>query len=88
MDQLRVSLGFHGVITVEPQGRSGGLAFLWKHDSEAKLLGFSKSHIDMEISIVGFPSWRFCGFYGEPNRSLKTNSWDLLRHLGSISSLP
>ncbi|XP_060959390.1 uncharacterized protein LOC133030609 [Cannabis sativa] len=53
LERVRLLLGFDGVIVVEPQGKSGGLAFLWKNEDEALLLGLSQSHIDMEITMEG-----------------------------------
>lgn len=30
MERIRVKMGFQGLLVVEAQGRSGGLALLWK----------------------------------------------------------
>ncbi|XP_062102834.1 uncharacterized protein LOC133812999 [Humulus lupulus] len=42
----------------------------------------------MEIYLSGHPKFCLTGFYGEPNRSLRENSWRKLRQLASASSLP
>uniref|UniRef100_A0A803P703 Uncharacterized protein n=1 Tax=Cannabis sativa TaxID=3483 RepID=A0A803P703_CANSA len=70
------------------QGRKGGLAFLWKISSDAHLLKFSAHHIDMEVHIPSYDHWRLTGFYGEPNRSLRHTTWELLRDLADDSNLP
>uniref|UniRef100_A0A803NLH2 Reverse transcriptase n=1 Tax=Cannabis sativa TaxID=3483 RepID=A0A803NLH2_CANSA len=88
LERVRLLLGFDGVITVEPQGKSGGLAFLWKNEDEARLLGFSQSHIDMEITMEGKEKWRFSGLYGEPNRGQRRRTWDQMRSLALDSVLP
>lgn len=37
MESLRLALGFEGMVVVEAQGHSGGLAMLWKHNEEVQL---------------------------------------------------
>ncbi|KAM6561714.1 hypothetical protein CsatA_030953 [Cannabis sativa] len=41
----------------------------------------------MEINN-GYPQFRATGFYGEPQRSLRPNSWQAIRQLSGESSLP
>ncbi|XP_060964189.1 uncharacterized protein LOC133033466 [Cannabis sativa] len=81
-------LGFEGCYVVEARGHSGGLAMLWKKEDEGKLLSFSNNHIDLEVKMDGFPTFRATGFYGEPQRSLRGNSWRLIRDLLGESTLP
>lgn len=69
-------------------GRSGGLAFLWRYDGEVKLNSVFRNHIDVMISIADREEWRLTGFYEEPNRRLRRNTWELLRVLSQHSSLP
>lgn len=57
------------MIIVEPQGRSGGLALLWKEKEHANLLSLSQNHIDVGVSVEGLGEWRLTGFYGEPDRT-------------------
>ncbi|XP_074378357.1 uncharacterized protein LOC141719892 [Apium graveolens] len=70
------------------EGRSGGLALLWKNVGDFNLSSLSKNHIDGVVSIEGREDWRLTGFYGEPNRRLRWNTWNLLRLLNHQSSLP
>uniref|UniRef100_A0A803PK80 Reverse transcriptase domain-containing protein n=1 Tax=Cannabis sativa TaxID=3483 RepID=A0A803PK80_CANSA len=88
MEKVRILLGFKGLFVVDVQGHSGSLAFLWRFGDEASLMGFSKSHIDLEITISDTPSWQLTGMYGEPNRHLRHKTWDLLRDLSSEFALP
>ncbi|XP_062086986.1 uncharacterized protein LOC133793707 [Humulus lupulus] len=88
LERVRTALGFEGLFVVEVQGHSGGLALLWRHEEEARLLSYSTSHIDVQISIAGKAEWRFTGLYGEPSRGHRRQTWDLLRTLASASSLP
>lgn len=76
------------MIVVEPQGRSGGLSLLWKEMDQGKLLSYSQSHIDIEAMVDGMEICRLTGVYGEPVRTNRKKTWDLLRHLARDSNFP
>lgn len=88
MEWVGYKLGYEGVFVVEAQGRSGGLALFWKEKDQAELIGFSQHHIDVTVHIDGMSLWRLTGIYGEPNRSLRRSTWDLLRNLSRDANLP
>ncbi|KAM6543985.1 hypothetical protein CsatB_008432 [Cannabis sativa] len=88
VDRLKVRLGFENSFSVPAQGRKGGIAFLWKVATDAHLLKFSAHHIDLEIHVPGFVHWRLTRFYGEPSRSRRHTTWNLLRELADSSPLP
>lgn len=67
LEFIQNKLGFEGLFVVEPQGRSGGLAMLWKEQDQAKVRSFSQNHIDVDVKVDGLGSWRLTGIYGEPN---------------------
>jgi hypothetical protein len=68
MQKLRVSMGFEGLLTFEPIGKSWGLALLWRDNKEVTILNYSQCHISTKISLRGFDySWLLIGFYGHPN---------------------
>uniref|UniRef100_A0A803NSB0 Reverse transcriptase domain-containing protein n=1 Tax=Cannabis sativa TaxID=3483 RepID=A0A803NSB0_CANSA len=81
-------LGYEGVFIVEAQGRSGGLALLWKNEKDGKIIGFSQNHIDFMVEVEGSPKWRLTGVYGEPQRQQRMDTWNLLRSLVNNSSEP
>ncbi|XP_074347205.1 uncharacterized protein LOC141686039 [Apium graveolens] len=81
-------LGFEGMVTVESQGHSGGVAFLWRNKEEASLRSLSKNHIDLDITIQGWQRFRLTGLYGEPDRAKRKKTWQLIRNLSTTSSLP
>ncbi|KAL5540368.1 hypothetical protein UlMin_043037 [Ulmus minor] len=87
LEQIRVKLNFSGMVTWEKEGRSGGLCLLWADSVEVRLLTGSKGHIDAIISSHDNLNWRFTGLYGNPDTSLKTQFWDLLKRLGDSHSL-
>lgn len=51
MEWVSQQLGFKGFFAIDVVGRSGGIAFLWEKNSEAKLLSYNNNHIDMEIGV-------------------------------------
>uniref|UniRef100_A0A803P906 Uncharacterized protein n=1 Tax=Cannabis sativa TaxID=3483 RepID=A0A803P906_CANSA len=88
VDEIKRTISFEGAFTVEAQGHSGGLALLWKDNDEIKLNGYSNNHIDCFVTSSTFPTYRLTGIYGEPNRALRKNTWQLLRTLHASNSSP
>ncbi|XP_019199061.1 PREDICTED: uncharacterized protein LOC109192809 [Ipomoea nil] len=88
VEQVRVKLGFEGVFYVDRVGLGGGLALFWRDSDVATLLSYSINHIDAEVTIPGKPTWRLTCFYGEPDRTRRQVTWDLLRQLKDKSTLP
>ncbi|XP_031120574.1 uncharacterized protein LOC116023707 [Ipomoea triloba] len=81
-------MGFEGLFYVDSVGLSGGLALFWRRNNTARLLSFSKNHVDIEVTMTGLGEWRMTGFYGFPERGRRSASWDLLRTLADRSTLP
>uniref|UniRef100_A0A803PSL9 DUF4283 domain-containing protein n=1 Tax=Cannabis sativa TaxID=3483 RepID=A0A803PSL9_CANSA len=75
---LDISLEYEGCFVVEANGRSGGLVLFWKNEEEVNVDSFFTNHIDSLIQFEGYGKFRFTGLYGEPNRSLRRNTWQLL----------
>ncbi|PON63652.1 Endonuclease/exonuclease/phosphatase [Parasponia andersonii] len=69
-------------------GRSGGLLFFWKDDWDVTVHSYSRGHIDVTIISEEKIQWRFTGFYGNSQYSMRKFSWELLRHLKGMFSLP
>jgi hypothetical protein len=87
LQRLRYSLGFGGLLQVDPIGRSGGLAFYWKSETDVEILNYSQRHISASINLVQSNDvWTFTGFYGHLARDLRESSWKLLSYLGSQSN--
>ncbi|XP_031116501.1 uncharacterized protein LOC116020159 [Ipomoea triloba] len=87
-ERLRVKLGFDGLFYVDSVGLSGGLALFWRRNCTARLLCYSRCHIDVEVSVDSSACWRMTCFYGYPERSRRAASWDFLRSLAGSSDLP
>ncbi|KAK3225835.1 hypothetical protein Dsin_005697 [Dipteronia sinensis] len=88
MEHLRVKLGFCCKLVVDSEGKSEGLCLLWNNNVLVDLLTYSNGHIDVKVSDKGGVCWRFTGFYGNPDRRQRHQSWILLRRLTGISRLP
>ena len=73
---------------VEPRGRSGGLAMLWKEDVNGNVGSYCQNHINLVISTEGKTTWRLTGFYGLLERVRRRESWELLKMISNSCSLP
>ncbi|KAL8464398.1 hypothetical protein ACS0TY_034068 [Phlomoides rotata] len=87
LEEVRVLLNFPNCFSVSCIGRSGGLAFLWNNKVACSLLSYSQNHIDMGVSEGSFRS-RITGYYGHPERHRRHLSWNLLKYLSCVNSLP
>lgn len=70
--------------------KSGGLILFWKNSIEVTLLSYTKGHTDCIIQYED-KRWRFTGFYGNPDKSLRIFSWELLKRRSldkSVNDLP
>uniref|UniRef100_A0A803PR19 Reverse transcriptase domain-containing protein n=1 Tax=Cannabis sativa TaxID=3483 RepID=A0A803PR19_CANSA len=88
LERLRVKLGFEGLYSVDSRGHSGGVAMLWRNNIEAQLLRYSTNFIDIQIESPNSTPWRLTGLYGEPNREQRHHTWNLIRNLQQLSTLP
>ena len=71
------------------EGKSSqGFALLWKEEVNLHIQTYSPHHIDALILNNEQHPWRLTGFYGWPEDSRKKESWQLLRHLHTIFSVP
>ncbi|XP_075674814.1 uncharacterized protein LOC142644006 [Castanea sativa] len=68
---------------------SGGLALLWKKNTQVYVQNFSRWFIDAHIVCADTGlKWRLTGFYGHPDTSKREETWTLLESLGSSNALP
>ncbi|XP_037497467.1 uncharacterized protein LOC119371427 [Jatropha curcas] len=86
--EIKTLLNYDGFVNVDCVGHSGGLALLWKGVSSVNIISSCSRYIDVEVDLPHFGISRLTGFYGEPNRNRRNNSWQLLRVLASHSDLP
>lgn len=60
----------------------------WKHHVKCEIIGYSQNHIDVIFFDNNIAGWRLSCFYGYPERSRRSLSWDLIHFLAAISQLP
>lgn len=82
------NVGFEGNVVVETRGHSGGIALLWRYKDDVVLKSYSKNHIDVVVEKQGGNKYRLTGIYGEPDRSKRKETWELIRILASSLTLP
>ena len=86
---LQRKIGLTQGISVKSDGRSGGLALLWKEGFDVRLKSCSNTHIDVVVCEGnGARPWRATGFYGHPDSGMRPISWKLLEYLKSQCHLP
>ncbi|XP_061999575.1 uncharacterized protein LOC133716965 [Rosa rugosa] len=87
-ETLRKALGFANAKAVLSEGQAGGLELFWNDDVHLNLGTTSAHHIDAVVGESGVSSWRVTGFYGYARTSERDRSWQLLRDLSDLDSLP
>ena len=76
-------------ITVPSDGKSGGLAMMWREGSDIRLRSCANSHIDVEVHLSSaLIPWRATGFYGQPDSGKRFISWQLLEFLKNQYTMP
>ncbi|KAL0009864.1 hypothetical protein SO802_004972 [Lithocarpus litseifolius] len=89
MKGLQGKLNLSQGIIVPCDGRSGGLALLWKEGTNVEFKSCSHSHIDVVVHEgEGRKPWRATGFYGYPDTGMRHTSWKLLEALRNQCDLP
>lgn len=88
LEGLKHKLGYDGLFVVDRVGRSGGFALFWQSKFKVRLLKFGRTFIDVEVSNSDMGVWRVMGYYGYPKSTRRRESWNLLRHIASFSTLP
>ncbi|KAG2249330.1 hypothetical protein Bca52824_088958 [Brassica carinata] len=87
MEEIMVKLGFHDLRTVEPIGRSGGLAVLWKEACKVEILQAHRRLIDLKVTWKD-KSFFLTGVYGEPVKGNRSGVWERLTRIGVNRDAP
>lgn len=66
--QICTKFGFADFFAVNRVGRGGGLAIMWRHTVECRVLHHSNNHIDVHFFENNIPVWRLSCYYGFPER--------------------
>ena len=83
MKNVQREIGWSQGIVVASEGRSGGLALLWKPNVKVTVRFINRWYIDALIDSGGdIGEWRLTGFYGNPSTHRRVESWETLKCLG------
>lgn len=86
---LQAKLNYTQGIVVPSDGRSGGLALLWKEGASVSFKSCSNAHIDVVFRENSSSTpWRATGFYGHPETEKRHTSWQLLDDLRHQCDMP
>ena len=86
---LQQKLEYTQGIMVPSDGRSKGLAMLWREGKRVTFKRCSHSHIDVVVcEEENGKNWRATGFYGHPDARMRFSSWELIKTLHAQASLP
>ncbi|XP_074342593.1 uncharacterized protein LOC141680200 [Apium graveolens] len=88
VEKVKDVIGFEGAFTVETHGHSGGLALLWRNKKDVSVMSYNRNHTYVVIETKGWDKYRLTGFYGEPDRAKRKDTWNLIRQLHSQMNLP
>lgn len=69
-------------------GRKGGLALLWNENNEVRILHYSKNHIQVSKKNNPNQEWFFTGIYGNPDKAMTHETWDLIKYLRKVDGSP
>jgi exonuclease III len=88
MENIRVMLKFDACLSIDVEGRSGGLSVMWKANTKCRIMNYSRNFINIIVDDGERGEWRLTCYYGYPERSRRRQAWDLLRELRNMSELP
>lgn len=81
MDDLKLKLGYDKMLTVDPIGRSGGLALMWKNTYKEEILLNNKRIINAKVKLGSLIFYLSC-VYGDLVRKNRKEVWDQLIDIG------
>jgi hypothetical protein len=64
IENLRYVLSYDYCMTVDREGRGGGVAVLWRNSLNCTITNYSSNHIDIEVEDTQRGKWRLTGFMG------------------------
>ncbi|WJX78362.1 hypothetical protein P8452_61593 [Trifolium repens] len=69
MERVRTMLKFDSCLSIDVEGRSGGLSVLWKDSVKCRIMNYSRNFINLIVEDEERGDWRLTCYYGYPERS-------------------
>jgi exonuclease III len=88
MEKIRVGLNFNSCLSIDVEGRSGGLSVMWRSSVNCRIENYSRNFINLIVEDREKENWRLTCYYGFHERERRRHAWDLLRNLRDMSDLP
>ena len=83
-DKLYGELPFPNKIIVKKPDSGGGLALIWKNGVKLELINYTANHILVKVREEDDYEWWLTCFYGWPDVTQRSKSWELLDHIKSF----
>ena len=87
MQDFQAHFGYDNLVTVDPIGRSGGLALYYNNEFEVTISYTSNRMIDVEAVALGRRVY-ITFVYGDPVQELREHIWERLTRFGLARSEP
>ncbi|KAB2024682.1 hypothetical protein ES319_D06G103000v1 [Gossypium barbadense] len=81
LSRIRFMCRMEGCFAVSSDRKSGGMALMWREGVNVTIQNYSKYHIDSVVRREEGEKFRFTGFYGQTEPSLRNEAWDMLRRV-------
>jgi len=69
---------FGSCLSIDVEGRGGGMAMLWPEGSHCRLVNYSRSFINIIVEDAVRRVWRLTCYYGYPQRNRRREACNLL----------
>ena len=88
VQKFQAHFGYDSLVTVDPSGRSGGLALYYNNEYQVKILYSSNRMIDIEAVSNGKQVFLLTFVYGDPVQKLREHVWERLTRYRLARSEP
>jgi hypothetical protein len=69
MESIRVMLKYDACLSIDVEGRSEGLAIMWRDTVKCRVMNYSRNFINIIVEDGEKGEWRLTCYYGYPERN-------------------
>ncbi|XP_058732856.1 uncharacterized protein LOC131604433 [Vicia villosa] len=88
LEHIRVILKFEACLSIDVEGRSGGITVLWRDSAQCSVVNFTRNFVNILIKDESKGDWRLTCYYGFLERGRRKQVWDMLRDIRDMSNVP